>query len=97
MTRARIVLAGLVALSVLLLTTVVWAGSSDNYAIDWSVMSGGGAPAASGSRNVALNGSLGQSAIGTSESAHYSLGAGYWCGTAAGERRIYLPLVLRSA
>ena len=96
MTRARIVLAGLVALSVLLLTTVVWAGSSDNYAIDWSVMSGGGAPAASGSRNVALNGSLGQTAIGPSSEGQVTQGAGFWYGLGIKIIQVFLPILLKS-
>jgi hypothetical protein len=99
MTRTRIPLAGLVVLSVLLLGRVVWAGSSDNVAVDWWVMNGGGAPAVSGSGNVALNGSLGQTAIGPSAStgSEYALGAGYWYGTAPGERYIYLPVILRGS
>lgn len=88
---------GLGTLLIFLLIGVVWAGSSAHYAIDWQLLSGGGAPAASGSGDVALNGSLGQTAIGTSGSEHYSLGAGYGYGTAPGEQRIYLPIVLRGS
>ena len=84
MTSTRIPLASLVVLSVLLLGGVVRAGSSDSYAVEWWVMSGGGAPAVSGSGNVALNGSLGQTAIGPSAGGDATLGAGYWYGV--GER-----------
>jgi hypothetical protein len=96
MNRIRITSLGLGVLFTLLLAVTTWAGSSDNYAIDWWVMSGGGAPAASGSGNVALNGSLGQTAIGPSASTggEYALGAGYWL-EAAPAPYIYLAVVLR--
>jgi hypothetical protein len=94
--RIRITSLGLGVLFILLLAVTTWAGSSDNYAIDWSVMSGGGAPAASGSGNVALNGSLGQTAIGPSASTggEYALGAGYWLEEEPAPY-FYLPVVLR--
>lgn len=96
MTRARLIIPVLVVLLLSLLAAVAWAGSSDGIAADWSVLSGGGAPAVSGSGRVALNGSLGQTAIGPSADTHADLGAGFWYGL--GERRyaIYLPLVLRN-
>jgi hypothetical protein len=89
-----------VALSTFLLVGVAWAGSSANYAIDWQVLNGGGA-SASGSGDVTLNGSLGQTAIGTSSAGGYSLGAGYWYGV-GGEGQpvapitsVYLPIILK--
>ena len=100
MNKTRIATLGLATLLIFFLAGVVWAGSSDSFAIDWRVMSGGGAPAVSGSGNVALNGSLGQTAIGPSASTggEYALGAGYWSGqgpaSAPGEQYIYLPVVL---
>jgi hypothetical protein len=94
MTRTRIALAGLVALLLFLLAGVVWAGSSDNYAVEWWVMSGGGAPAASG--NITLNGSLGQTAIGPSAGGGYDLGAGYWYGLGGRVYPVYLPIILRN-
>ena len=96
MTRTRIALAGLVALLLFLLAGVVWAGSSANYAVEWWVMSGGGAPAAPGSGAVALNGSLGQTAIGPSAGGGYDLGAGYWYGLGGRVHRVYLPTILRN-
>ena len=80
----------------LLVAGVVWAGSSDGIAVNWSVLSSGGAPAKSSSGLVALNGTLGQTAIGSSAATHGSLGAGFWYGL--GERRytVHLPLVLRN-
>lgn len=102
MNKKGIAAFGLVIWLIILMVSVVSAGSSANYAVNWWVMSGGGAPAASGSGGVALNGSLGQTAIGDSASAGggYALGAGYWSGQgpAPGSEEwwIYLPIVLRN-
>jgi hypothetical protein len=86
----------LLVLACLLLVGAVWAGSSANYAMDWQVLSGGGAPALSGSGQVALSGTLGQTAIGHSPASHAALGAGFWYGVGKGVYEVYLPLVLRS-
>jgi hypothetical protein len=101
MTRARVLRVGLLALPLLLLVGLVmagmaWAGSSAHYAVDWQVLSSGGAPAESSSGLVALNGSLGQTAIGPSAAAHGSLGGGYWYGAGARRYEIYLPMVIRN-
>jgi len=96
MRKAPIVAFGLAALLILLLTGVAGAGRSAHYAVDWQVLSGGGAPANAG--NISLNGSLGQTAIGPSTSTSYRLGAGYWFEktTAPNSRRIYLPLIFKT-
>jgi hypothetical protein len=96
MKGTRVALAGLVALLLFLLAGTVWAGSSANYAVDWSVLSGGGAPAESSSGAVALNGTLGQTAIGSSAATHGSLGAGFWYGAGARTYPVYLPILLRN-
>ena len=101
MTRARVVQAGLVSLPLLLLAGLAlaglaWAGSSDGATVDWSVLSGGGAPAASGSGRVTLNGTLGQTAIGFSSGSGSTLGPGFWYGLGKGVYEIYLPLTLRN-
>lgn len=97
MNRARRAVLGPVFLLIFLLAGVVWAGSSAHYAVDWQVMSGGGAPAASGSGEVTLNGSVGQTAIGPSVGGDYKLGAGYWYSAEQEEGGgVYLPLILRS-
>jgi hypothetical protein len=85
----------LIVLACLALAGVTWAGSADGTAVDWQVLSGGGAPAVSGSGHVALNGSLGQTAIGYSSTSHGALDAGFWYGVGEGKFQIYLPLVLR--
>jgi hypothetical protein len=93
MIRKRIALAGLVALLLFLLAGAAWAGSSANYAVDWSVLSGGGAPASGGA--VALNGTLGQTSIGPSTSAQVDLSAGYWYGLGKEDNWIYLPIIVQ--
>jgi hypothetical protein len=98
MSKARLLHVGLLALLLLLtilLAGAVWAGSSDGTAVDWSVLSGGGAPAAGGA--VTLNGTLGQTAIGPGASTHADLGAGFWYGLGEGGYRLYLPVVLRNS
>lgn len=100
MSKTHFFALSLTILLILLLAGVVRAGSSDNFAINWQVLSGGGAPAATG--NVTLNGSLGQTAIGPSTGDNLSLGAGYWYGSnllsiAPGNEPVYLPIILRSS
>ncbi|MGD9315248.1 MAG: hypothetical protein PVG56_00315 [Anaerolineae bacterium] len=106
MNRARVLQAGLVLLPLLLaglaLVGLAWAGSSDGATVQWSVLSGGGAPAASSSGAVSLNGTLGQTAIGPSSVSGSSfgpgtmVGAGFWYGLGEGVYEIYLPLTLRN-
>ncbi len=97
MSRARFLHAGLLFLLLTsLLAGVVWAGSSANYAVDWSVLSSGGAPVSSSSGAVTLNGTLAQTAIGWSGGTRGSLGAGFWYGVGEGTYTLYLPLVLRN-
>jgi hypothetical protein len=69
---------------------------TDGAAVDWSVLSGGGAPAESSS-GVTLNGTLGQTAIGWSDATQGSLGAGFWYGVGERMYTVYLPLVLRNS
>ncbi len=103
MIKIRVTLICLIVLLLFLVAGVAWAGSSDNYAVEWWVKSGGGAPAASVSGDITLNGALGQTAIGNSTAgSNYVLGAGYWSarGPYAGatlEEGIYLPLILRNS
>ena len=59
----------------LLLAGIALAMSSDNYAINWYAMDGGGRP--TNSDNYSAQSILGQTAIGTSSSASYSAAAGY--------------------
>jgi hypothetical protein len=91
MSRIQIAAFGLVILLVLALGGVAWAGSSASYAINWQVLSGGGAPVSGG--NISLNATLGQTAIGPSSSTGYGLSSGYWYGSAGGPSTIYLPVI----
>jgi hypothetical protein len=98
MKKTRIAALSLAVLLIFLLAGVAGAGRSAHYAIDWQVLSGGGAPASAGT--VSLNASLGQTAIGPSSSASYGLSAGYWLergALAPGSRRLYLPLIFKNA
>jgi hypothetical protein len=48
------------------------------------------------SSSYALNGTIGQAAIGPADSTSYDLGAGYWYGVRIGPFTIYLPLILKN-
>jgi hypothetical protein len=86
----------LVFAALLLLASLAWAVAAGGPAVDWEVLSGGGAPAVSGSGSVHLNATLGQTAIGLAGSTGADLVAGFWHGLSAKESmQIYLPLVLR--
>ncbi|MBN2187559.1 MAG: hypothetical protein JW732_08980 [Dehalococcoidia bacterium] len=77
MNRTKILLWSVVIVSAaLMLGGGVWAMSSDNYGIDWSVISGGGEP--SNSDSYTMRSTVGQPAVGTSTSASYTLESGYW-------------------
>ena len=102
MSKARVLRVPSLLLLLLLLAGLavagaVGAGSSAHYAVDWQVLSGGGAPALSGSGHVALNGTVGQTAIGLSSASHGSLDAGFWYCAGQGVYPIYLPLVQRNS
>ena len=92
--RTLIVIAGAL-LCGLLLAGVALAMDSDHYRLDWftPLTSGGGGPATSD--HYAVNITVGQSVVGTSDGTDYNACLGYWCGTAV-EHRVYLPLVLRN-
>jgi hypothetical protein len=69
---------------------------SETYWLDWftPLTGGGGGPTASA--NYAANFTVGQTASGGANSVNYAIGVGYWFG-AAGQYKIYLPLVMRNA
>ena len=84
-----------VLLCALLLTPGVRAMSSTHYRLDWftPLTGGGGGPASSA--HYAVNFTVGQTAIGSSDSTHYQAELGYWYSVDVGHE-IYLPLVLKS-
>jgi hypothetical protein len=99
MKKTHLAALSLAALLVVLVAGVAGAGQSASYAVNWQVLSGGGAPASAGS--VSLNATLGQTAIGPSTSTNYQLGAGYWFenmgGLAPGGATLYLPIIVKGA
>ena len=81
----------------LALIGLAWAGTA-GFALDWHVIGAGGGKMASNSH--AINGTLGQLAIGPAQSTGYAIGSGYWYGirVEAGPPplRFYLPLLTRA-
>ena len=90
--RMLIVIAGILVCG-LLLAGVALAMESDNYQLDWFTPLTGSGGGAANSDHYAINFTVGQTVVGTSDSASYDGCLGYWCGRAA-EHKIYLPLVL---
>jgi hypothetical protein len=84
----------LALVAVLLLAGATLAMESDNYRLDWFAPLTSGVGGAASSSHYAVNLTVGQSAIGTSDSTTYRGCLGYWCGTAA-EYKLYLPAVFR--
>jgi putative copper export protein len=92
MSKRKIAALTAALLCLLLLVGQVAAMGSDDYAVNWDVIGGGGEPIAS--TNFALNATVGQGAIGLKSSASHGLCTGYWCGAAV-EAKVFVPLVLR--
>ena len=88
----------LLAVLLLLLTSSALAMSSDNYRLDWFTPLTGGGGGAADSAHYAVNFTVGQSAIGMSDSTSYEGCFGYWCGSAvaAVEYNVYLPIILKN-
>ena len=84
----------LLLLPPLLFGTVVLAQSGGGYDLSWYTVDGGGYTWSTGG-NYSLGGTIGQADAGTLFGGGYSLGGGFWGGTAI-EYPIYLPLVLRN-
>jgi hypothetical protein len=78
MNRTKISAFSLASLLLLLLAGGAGAATLGNFAINWQVLDGEGAPAVAG--NITLNGSLGQTAIGPASNGNIGLGSGYWYG-----------------
>ena len=95
MSKTRLLPVTLLALLLLFLSSGALAASSAHYAIDWHVLSAGGAPAASSSGHVSLNGSLGQTAIGPSYDSQTSLWAGFWHSIKQAVLNLFLPTIIK--
>ena len=91
--RTRIILPALVLLLVAL-GTAAWVSGAASIRLSRHAFSSGGAPVSSG--QVSLRGTLGQAIAGVSSSSDGSvrMEAGYWSSGGAGERTIYIPLVM---
>ena len=89
MNKTKILILGLAVLLLVLIAGTVYAAiSASTFTVDWWVFSGGGAPSSAGS--FAMDGSLGQTVIGSSSSTNYSIDHGYWL---KGAYKTFLPLI----
>ena len=88
-----------VVLLVLMAAGVAWAQYSANHNLSWNVMGAGGREGMSSGAHVA-HGTLGQFAIGQTQSSQHQLGSGYWYGVPLGEveseHYLFLPIVMRN-
>ena len=95
MNKREVITLVIILCGLLLVTSIgaVMAMESANFTINWDVIGSGGKLSTSAS--FALDGTIGQSASGSSSGASYNLCSGYWC---AGEIEvhIYLPLVMQN-
>ena len=96
-TKKRLLLCVLVvaAVLVLLLAGAVQAMSSAHYALRWFTPLTGGGGGVAASAHYGVNLTVGQTAIGATNSAGYAAGLGYWYGMQPS--KVWLPLVLKSA
>lgn len=85
---------GVGLLAALLLVNIAGAQSSATYDLSWHVLAGGGGRAAS--TNYAMDGTLGQAALGVSDGAQHGMSSGYWQNW-PGTYVVFLPLILKSA
>ena len=89
----RTLLIGVAGLVVaLLIAGVALAQTSTSFDLSWHVLAGGGGRA--DSTHYAINGTLGQAAVGFSDSTSYGMQSGYWQNWP--DYRIYLPLTLKA-
>ncbi len=90
----RWVLVGIAGLLVaLLLVNIAGAQSSPAYSLSWYVLAGGGGRAAS--THYAMNGTVGQAAVGLSDDTQYGISSGYWQNWP--DYVVFLPLILKNA
>ncbi len=75
----------------LLIVNIAGAQSSANYSLSWYVLAGGGGRTAS--THYAMNGTVGQSAVGLSDDTQYGTASGYW--QKWPDYAVFLPLILK--
>ena len=95
MSKRKLVTIALVLVCCLLLAGAVQAMSSANYALRWFTPLTGGGGGVAASAHYGVNLTVGQTAIGATNSAGYGAGLGYWYGMQPS--KVWLPLVLKSA
>jgi len=78
-------------LAALLLANMANAQSSAHYGLPWYVLAGGGGRVAS--THYAMNGTVGQSAVGLSDDTLYGISSGYWQNWP--DHVVFLPLILK--
>jgi hypothetical protein len=66
---------------------------SGDYAIDWYSVDGGGGTSSGGS--FTLSGAIGQPEAGVMAGGAFTLTGGFWSDLAAGNVKVYLPLIQR--
>ncbi len=84
----------LTLLLALLLVNPAGAMSSDHYRLDWFVPLSGGGGGTAASANFSASYTIGQTFIGQSDSAQYSLGMGFWQGV-LDHFLIWLSIILK--
>jgi len=92
--KKRIMFVTLIIVLCLIFVGSAVAASSDNYRIDWVIPMTGGGGGTSSSANYTASFTVGQSAVGTTESGNYQACTGFWCDL-FGFFKIYLPLILK--
>ena len=95
--RSKILCNGTLVVLLLALTFLTTRASDGSFSVPWRVFSSGGADASYAS--YSLEGSLGQTEIGSSTSTNYGIDSGFWYADSQAqspaEQKVYLPLVVR--
>ena len=94
MKKKTLFILSLIILLALVLPQVAQAMDSENYSIDWMVPLTGAGGRQVSSENYSLNLTVGQSVVGSAESASYQTRLGFWQDFLS-IMKIYLPLVLK--
>lgn len=91
----RLVVLALAGLILLALTSASLVRAAGGVSVDWKVFGSSGGTAQSGSGEVALDATLGQPVVGSSNAPGnaVTLGAGYW--HSDGSLTVYLPMFRR--
>jgi hypothetical protein len=93
--RRRITLkTALMLAACLALAAPVLAQVSATFDLSWNMIGSGGGRMESD--QYTLQSTIGQLAVGTMGGSGHDLCSGFWCGSGAVGRRIYLPLVVRN-